>query len=383
MKVLVIYRNYIPLYSGYCSFWLSSIPGVTIVIPKPKLFYKRFYSLYRILNKFGLFKYLINLVQMIFVIDSTRITADLYFYTGMIPTKQDKLPYIVDFEHIKALFSFAQITDSDKKKVLNCLANNNCKWILPWSNAAKQSAKLLFGNQYDLFRNKIKVVYPALPLYKDVYKSKVDYSLVDTKSKKRFVFVGKEYKRKGLLEVLEAFMNLSEIFYDIELYVVADVSRSIINQYKSNHIHFHKAVFSQEEIICKFFMTCDMLILPTHEDTFGMVILEALSSGIPVITTKQFATKEIVKNNINGIFVKSKILSLESDLILNVEEFDEAHCVPEDIMIKDIIIKVSILCNNWQQVNEMKLNAVRDFRTGGKFSIQKRNQSLSKLLNSI
>jgi glycosyltransferase involved in cell wall biosynthesis len=44
----------------------------------------------------------------------------------------------------------------------------------------------------------------------------------------------------------------------------------------------------------------DMLVLPSIEDGFGIVVAEALCSGIPVITTKAAGAADIITNHING-----------------------------------------------------------------------------------
>jgi glycosyltransferase involved in cell wall biosynthesis len=41
----------------------------------------------------------------------------------------------------------------------------------------------------------------------------------------------------------------------------------------------------------------DLFILPTHSENFGVVVAEALASGLPVITTKGAPWGEIVKEN--------------------------------------------------------------------------------------
>src|SRR3990172_6275933 len=44
----------------------------------------------------------------------------------------------------------------------------------------------------------------------------------------------------------------------------------------------------------------DILLLPTYRDGFGLVLIEALAYGMPLIITDQYATKEMLINGVNG-----------------------------------------------------------------------------------
>ena len=48
----------------------------------------------------------------------------------------------------------------------------------------------------------------------------------------------------------------------------------------------------------------DVVILPTHEEGFGHVILEAMLLKVPVIATAIGGIKDSIENNINGILIE-------------------------------------------------------------------------------
>jgi glycosyltransferase involved in cell wall biosynthesis len=49
-----------------------------------------------------------------------------------------------------------------------------------------------------------------------------------------------------------------------------------------------------------YFRGCDVFVLPTLEDTWGMVVLEALSLGKPVLCSKYAGAKEMIEPGVNG-----------------------------------------------------------------------------------
>ena len=49
---------------------------------------------------------------------------------------------------------------------------------------------------------------------------------------------------------------------------------------------------------------CDYLVLPSRHETFGIVLIEAMSCGLPVISTKVGSIPEIVTSQEIGVLVE-------------------------------------------------------------------------------
>ena len=77
------------------------------------------------------------------------------------------------------------------------------------------------------------------------------------------------------------------------------------NKYKSNHVYFEG--FKSKEELSKYLKAVDLFVLPTREDVWGLVINEAMASGLPIITTdKCTAGLELIKDWNNGFIVESE-----------------------------------------------------------------------------
>lgn len=114
----------------------------------------------------------------------------------------------------------------------------------------------------------------------------------------KFLFVGLQFRLKGGPELLTAFHQIQDT--NIELTVISFVPEEIKKKYaQDTRIRFVNPV-SREELLSKYFPESDMLVLPTLYESFGMVLLEALSFGLGIIATDVYATKEMVNDQVNG-----------------------------------------------------------------------------------
>lgn len=125
------------------------------------------------------------------------------------------------------------------------------------------------------------------------------------KFSKKFVFISKVIPEKGIYEIIEAASRLSED-YTVDLFGPIDpryLSEDIFKNTKAKY----KGVLKPDEVIATF-EKYDVLLLPTFFDGEGYpgIIIEALSLGIPSITTKWYAIPEIIEDGFNGKLIEIK-----------------------------------------------------------------------------
>ena len=75
---------------------------------------------------------------------------------------------------------------------------------------------------------------------------------------------------------------------------------------KRDLIHQNNVLFtgrlSPKELV-NYYQSADLLVFPSHTDTFGMVVLEAQACGLPCLVTPSGGPKEIIQPNITGEIV--------------------------------------------------------------------------------
>jgi glycosyltransferase involved in cell wall biosynthesis len=108
-----------------------------------------------------------------------------------------------------------------------------------------------------------------------------------------------------------------------------------------------------------------------------MAILCALSCGKPVVTTDQFASRELVRDGENGLLVRSGRLLL-NEVSMPDRAATQAFITrdADPLLIGELIEKLDSLCANRDILKRMSQAAVKDFEEGGKFSIGERNRKL-------
>ena len=61
--------------------------------------------------------------------------------------------------------------------------------------------------------------------------------------------------------------------------------------------------FQANGVLVDLYRACDVVCVPSRNEPFGIVILEAWSAGKPVVSTKNGGTEEFVWHNVNGLKV--------------------------------------------------------------------------------
>lgn len=151
---------------------------------------------------------------------------------------------------------------------------------------------------YGAKKNNIFISYLTIDIEKNIYKRKGsnNYNLL---------YVGSLIKRKGVDLLIDALSNVNENY---KLTIVGDgpeKERLIKQATRLNIIDKIDFVgFKHEDDLKKYYIKSDIFILPTREDCFGLVTLEAICAEMPVIVSKYAdGATDLVKDGESGIII--------------------------------------------------------------------------------
>jgi len=220
----------------------------------------------------------------------------IYASQHVIKTEQ---PWIVDLEFANSLSGYLDLSLC-KKIISKRLKSKSCKAILPWSNWAANTLRSSIDCKD--FNDKLRVVRYTVASKKKLQKK-------ENKSKIRILFVGTtnpanmyNFEFKGIYETVDAFIDLQKQYDHIELVIRSVVSSDIREKAKK---------FSNIKILEKPLSPSKLEELYQSTDIFphagfevlNLSVLDAMSYGIPVITTSIFSTPELIQHMKNGILI--------------------------------------------------------------------------------
>lgn len=160
--------------------------------------------------------------------------------------------------------------------------------IIPWSTWVQKS----LIEDYGVPEQKITVIPPGVDLNVWQYRE-ADQSGTPM----RILFIGGDFYRKGGEILLEAFRNMPEGLAELVL-----VTRTKIPPQKNVHV-FNDMTPNTPQLI-SLCQSCDIFVLPTKAEAFGIAAVEASAMGLPVIGTAVGGLTDIVKHNVSGFVIE-------------------------------------------------------------------------------
>lgn len=170
----------------------------------------------------------------------------------------------------------------------------NADYFLVPSQVVKKS--LLFCGAEE---EKIKVV----PYGADCNK----FSFVDRKVPSgpiKLIFVGGVNHRKGIHHLLSVVSKFSADEVDLKLVGSYEVGGALYKRY-CNVSNIHFCGFATHDILVKLYQDSDVFVLPSLGEGMAMVILEAMSCGLPVIVSDRTGGNDAIDTGEEGIEIEA------------------------------------------------------------------------------
>lgn len=215
------------------------------------------------------------------------------------------------------------------------------------SAVSKPFAKV-FEKKLGFRKNTVKPFYPVMPM--DFNKEK----FYKKKSDKKFTFItiNRLDKNKNIELIIKSFANNFKNRSAV-LKIIGDGNyykrlKKLVNSLNLNHKIFFINKASRINMK-KHLKKSDCLLSSSFHETFGVVLIEALSYGIPVISTMSEGPSEII-NSKNGILVKKRSYINYSNAMLKM--YDKKIKFNSLKIKKDILNKfgVKTFCKNANKI---------------------------------
>jgi len=168
------------------------------------------------------------------------------------------------------------------------------------SSAARYFVSRYFPGEYRIIPNGVDVDFYAnakpFPEFRD--------------GKVNILFVGRVEPRKGAMYLMKAYATIKAKRPDTRLIVVGrgpeigDLRRFVRDQ-KVADVFFAGRV--EEADKARFYKTADIFVAPsTGQESFGIVLLEAMAAGCTVVASDIHGYKRVVQRNVSGLLVEPR-----------------------------------------------------------------------------
>lgn len=281
---------------GYFKSKKNNVEVILFLFPSiPKL--KRFNNFIRyVLNRrlIGIYNKL-SKIDLIHVHNSVAGKAALWY------EKYQDIPYCVT-EHSSKL-ALGLVTKKELKEYEKIYQNSS------YNIAVSQSFCMLLENTYKLKFNCISNVVNT-----NFFKPKK----IESKDKFTFINIGYLDTNKNQARLIKAFTNAFKDNGNVHLLILGNGAEyeNLQNEVKINSMGNQITLygFATRDEVLKALQSSDAFVLSSDYETFGVVLIEAMSCGLPVIATKCGGPESIIIDKKLGVLTNKTVEDLANGM---------------------------------------------------------------------
>lgn len=189
--------------------------------------------------------------------------------------------------------------------------------------ANSKAAALDLSSQYSINTDKIKI-------FPNAVSSKIkQVNAKQLGETKHLIFIGRIDHSKGVDILIEAFRMVHQRHSKFKLTIVGSGSfkselENLVDEYGLNgHCEFLGSVPNNE--VPKYFESAHLALVPSRYEAFGIVAIEALMTGTPVVASRTGGLAEIIRDGIDGFLVEPENPVALAEAILKVFEDESKY----------------------------------------------------------
>jgi glycosyltransferase involved in cell wall biosynthesis len=210
---------------------------------------------------------------------------------ALISKKMLKIPYIV----------WGQGSDV---YLPNGLVKLTSKTVIKNADSAIALTEDMKRVMQDIYNRDIAVVPNGIELGVNVEKPHVR---ILEETYKRILFVGRLHPVKGVRYLIQAMQLIHESHPETKLILVGDGEERDYLEDLTDHLGIRECVDFVGEVpherIIDYLDHADVFVLSSLSESFGIVLLEAMACGLPIVATRVGGIPEIIEDGVNGYLV--------------------------------------------------------------------------------
>lgn len=253
---------------------------------------------------------------------SNNINYDIihshYYYSGLVAIELQKTYHVSHVFTFHSLGKFEKSYDrknTDKRIEAERLIVKNSDQIVVSTLAELNS---IVAN-YKGDKNKIRIITPGVDhhIFKEMPKDITRKMIGVPVDLKLILYIGRIDPNKGINILLQAVSDLTKKYSEFSqkyrvILIGGDIKSNIF--WKNREVIKIRTLIEEKDLACcvkfigskfhselpKYYSAADLFILPSFHESFGLVVLEAMASGVVVIASRVGGLSYLVKDKVNG-----------------------------------------------------------------------------------
>lgn len=293
------------------------------------------------------------------------------------------LPYVVDLEHVDLFVLYQQASYGrpwTRPLLESALLDDRLKFLMPWSNAARQSVlQVVSPEAAARLEPKLKTVYPAVRLAADRPRERAAGPL-------RVLFVGTMFYEKGGVDAIRALRKAREsndVVLDMVTYAPPEWVGRLAHE---PGLRLHAP--GGQDLVKRLYRESDALLFPSHMDTYGVVVGEAMAHGLPVVGPRHLAIAETVHDEVSGLLFEPENMLWREDTTCQFQHtipvpdhYLAALRSPSENFVERIAAALGRLAED-QQLHAMLAAGAYESVRSGHLSVDRRRQALAEIYDA-
>lgn len=260
------------------------------------------------------------------------VDSPLWQYDGLVTAVSGNIPVVVRL--VTALRQIAALQDdveADARLVgeMEQTLLEKATYLLPNTQATMNTAQKVYGIPPDPSRYRL-VPYGIVPVADELVRPFNPDTPPETLT---VLFLGRLEKRKGIQDLFAAIPQVLTKMPNVQ-FIIAGADNShrdgfqqqtgltYAAYFQQNHAQFSSQVSFlgqvSEEKLNQLYQTCDLFVAPSLYESFGLIYLEAMNYGKPVIGCRAGGIPEVIDEGITGLLAEPEAPDSLAEAILKM-----------------------------------------------------------------
>lgn len=189
------------------------------------------------------------------------------------------------------------------KNALNRRTFSGARRLITWHQWGKQSLQ----TDYGMPASKIDVIPPGIDL------TRWNFTRQPRDGRVKLLFVGGDFRRKGGEILLASYVRdlMDKCTLDI-------VTKEEVDINGLRGVTVHRGFGPNADNLLQLYAAADIFVFPTFADTLPIVVMEAMASSLPVVTTTVGALREEIDDEVTGLLVPTTDVDALSRAVLRL-----------------------------------------------------------------